>query len=243
MLLVSRLLLLPLTIIAGACAAIAQNPVVAFPKNYSIALDNGTVTVIRAHYGPHEHVGVHDHSAFPTIYVYLTDSGPVHFTHDENPPFELNRPPVSKGAYRVSPGRKERHSVDNLSDTTSDYLRIELKGLSVGSKSGFREFRGKAPTPPLVNGHTTEFQSATFDIERIICDPGKLYTIPSSNSPSLLVAFTSVNLSDPRADQHLNDGDIKWLEARHAVSILGTGTSATHLLRIIFKSPQKKPTS
>ena len=42
--------------------AIAQDPTVAYPKNYQIVLDNTDVTVLRAHYGPHESVGVHDHS-------------------------------------------------------------------------------------------------------------------------------------------------------------------------------------
>jgi hypothetical protein len=56
-----------------------QDPVTTFPQNYAIALYNGDVTVVRVHYGPHEHIAVHDHSKFPTIYVYLNDSGPVRF--------------------------------------------------------------------------------------------------------------------------------------------------------------------
>jgi hypothetical protein len=98
------LLLLPVAIGARACAAIVQDPMVAFPKNYSLALDNDVVSVIRVHYGLHERIGVHDHSKFPTIYVYLSDSGLVRFEHDEQPGIKLTRPPTTMGAFRVSPG-------------------------------------------------------------------------------------------------------------------------------------------
>jgi hypothetical protein len=120
MLCLPKLLLLSLAIGASAGTAIAQDPVIAFPKNYSFALDNDLVSVIRVHYGAHERIGVHDHSKFPTIYVYFSDSGSVLFEHDEKPPFRPTRPPTTIGAFRLSPGRIERHAVTNLSDTNSD---------------------------------------------------------------------------------------------------------------------------
>ena len=83
MLCLPKLLLLSLAIGASAGTAIAQDPVIAFPKNYSFALDNDLVSVIRVHYGAHERIGVHDHSKFPTIYVYFSDSGSVLFEHDD----------------------------------------------------------------------------------------------------------------------------------------------------------------
>ena len=89
--------------------------------------------MIRVHYGSHEKVGVHDHSAYPTVYVYLSDSPPVQFTHDEQPPFVLTRPPAKAGAFRLSPGRRERHSVENMGDTSSDFLRVELRQVPLGA--------------------------------------------------------------------------------------------------------------
>jgi hypothetical protein len=47
------------------------------------------------------------------------------------------------GAFRVSPGRLERHSVDNLSDLSSDFLRVELKHFPLGHLEN--AFRGHAP--------------------------------------------------------------------------------------------------
>jgi hypothetical protein len=92
----------------------AQDPVTTFPKNYSVLLDNSATEVIRAHYEPHEKLGVHDHSINPTIYVYLNDAGPVRFQHFEEQGFTLTRPPTMKGAFRVSPGRLENHTVENM---------------------------------------------------------------------------------------------------------------------------------
>src|ERR1700685_2233634 len=99
--------LLLLLSISAACPA--QDPVKAFPQNYKLVLDNAELAVLRDHYGPHEKVAVHDHSAFSTIYVYLNDSGPVRFEHrEEAEPFDLVRPPTHAGAFRISPGRIER---------------------------------------------------------------------------------------------------------------------------------------
>ncbi len=71
----------------GLHLAGAQDPTEAFPRTYQVLLENDAVSVIRVHYGLHEKVGVHDHSAYPTVYVYLSDPPPLRFTHDEQLPF------------------------------------------------------------------------------------------------------------------------------------------------------------
>ncbi len=47
--------LLPMTIFA-------QDPLKTLPNNYRSVFDNADLTVIRAHYGPHEKIPVHDPS-------------------------------------------------------------------------------------------------------------------------------------------------------------------------------------
>ncbi len=230
--------LFPLTVAVGAFTAIAQDPIATFPKNYSLALDNDVVSVIHVHYGPRERLGVHDHSKFPTIYVYLSDSGPVRFEHDEKPPFALNRPPTVKGAFRVSPGRIERHSVENLGDISSDFLRVELKQMPLGGS--VQPFRGKAPRGMLQSSRTVEFRSPELDIERVICERGAPCKIEASVGPSLLIAFSPVNLTEseraPR-DQSMRDGDIKWLQGSQPISVAASSSVPAHLLRITFKAP------
>jgi hypothetical protein len=234
-----KLLLLLFAIGAGAWTAIAQDPIVAFPKNYSLALDNEVVSVIRVHYGPHEHIGVHDHSKFPTIYVYLSDSGQVRFEHDEKPPFRLTRPPTTTGAFRVSPGRIERHAVENLSDQSSDFLRVELKQVPLGGS--LQPFRGKAPSSPLQSGRAVEFRSPEVDVQRVICEHGAPCNMDISAAPSLLIAFSSLKITENDAAEQgalMTGGDVKWVGGSRAVSIVAASSAPAHLLWITIKSGQ-----
>ncbi len=229
-------LLLAFSISAGASTTVAQDPIATFPENYSLALDNTIASVIRVHYGPHERIGVHDHSKFPTIYVYLSNSGPVRFEHEEQPPFALTRPPTTKGAFRVSPGRIERHVVENLGNTSSDFLRVELKQVALGGS--LPPFRGKAPRGPLQNSAVYEFRSPEVEVQRVICERGMHCKLDASASPSLLIAFAPLSVIGAEGTERgepMTDGDIKWVEGSHPVSVVAASSAPAHLLRIKFQ--------
>ena len=81
------LLVLPL-----ALRLCAQDPLSHLPGNYSLVFENQAVRVIRVVYQPHEKLEIHDHPSTPTVYVYLTDSGPVKFMHAEQRSFNATRP-------------------------------------------------------------------------------------------------------------------------------------------------------
>lgn len=228
-----RVLLLAVLGMLGSCGpnVAAQDPTVAFPRNYRVVLDNADVTVLRVHYGPHETVGVHDHSDHPTVYVYLDDSGPVRFVHEpEN--VILTRPPTHTGAYRVSPGRKERHSLVNLSDKPSDYLRVELKNVPLGALK--HEFRGSAPDT-LVQGTKVEFDDPKLRIERVVCDAGATCSLAADTSPSVLVAFSPSELLERgRAKIFAADSSVLWLAAGEVANVRGVKNAPAHLLRIVL---------
>jgi hypothetical protein len=219
----------------GSCGlrVAAQDPTVAFPNNYRKVLENADVIVLRAHYGPHETVGVHDHSDHPTVYVYLDDSGPVRFVHEpEN--VILTRPPTHTGAYRVSPGRKERHSVVNLTDKPSDYLRVELKKVPLGALK--REFRGSAPGA-LVQGTKVEFAEPALRIERVVCDAGATCALPAESAPSVLVAFSPSELMERGKPKVFPaDSSTLWLRAGETASVRAMSKAPAHLLRIVLPS-------
>ena len=170
------------------------------PPNYTTILENQTFRIIKVHYGPHEIVPVHDHPDTPTVYVYLNNSGPVRITHEEKDGTQstLVRPPTHTGAFRVSPGMLERHSIENLSDLPSDFLRVELLGSRPGDKAlafPSPDFRGPAPTDLTHNLTTTEFSSPKLTITRILCiDPTPCKTPPASAS-SVIVAFSNTTLT------------------------------------------------
>ncbi len=226
----ARYALVLLVAASAALPALSQDPLTAFPKNYHLVLDNPTVEVIRVHYGPHERVGVHDHSSFPTIYVYPSDSGPVRFAHDENPPFALTRPSIIKGSFRVSPGRAERHTVENLSDTSSDFLRVELKQIPLGS--GLPPFRGKPPEERTSGGSSTEYRSSRFTVERIVCNAADTCRLPHSELPSLLIAFSPIKLSG--SSEIVASGDVRWEQGQQAASVRSASGEPAHLLKITF---------
>ena len=217
----------------GSCglSVRAQDSAVAFPKNYRIVLENADVAVMKAHYGPHESVGVHDHSDHPTVYVYLDDSGPVRFVHEPEHVI-LTRPPTHAGAYRVSPGRRERHSVVNLSDKPSDYLRVELKKVPLGALT--REFRGSAPAT-LVQGTKVEYEASVLRIERVVCDAGATCALPKENSPSVLVTFSPAELVERRRKKMFPaDSSTLWLKAGESANVRATGERPAQVLRIVL---------
>ncbi len=213
----------------------AQDPVVAFPKNYSLALENSEVAVVRVHYGPHEKIGVHDHSKTPTVYVYLSDSGPVRFQHFEDADFTLTRPRTVKGAFRVSPGRLERHSVENIGDVSSDFLRVELKQISLGNAE--LHFKEKARIDLSETRTSVEFKTPLLEIERVVCREAAGCAVGASAGPSLVVTFTPSSITMVGAGktaERLPAGGVLWEPASQAITVKPNGEPAAHLLRIVL---------
>ncbi|MGH9573259.1 MAG: hypothetical protein ACRD40_07000 [Candidatus Acidiferrales bacterium] len=214
----------------------AQDPTVTLPKSYWQVFDNPALAVIHVHYDPHEKIPLHDHSKFPTIYVYLSDSGPVLFSHVEAHPFSYTRRPLKLGAYRISPGRIEKHYVENKGDIATDFLRVELKQLPI--KHFADEFRGQPPSSLAKNLDVTEFSNSDVAVERIVCVAGSSCEIKAASSPSLVIAFTMVQITDSRNVPHvtrLKTGAVKWVEAGNSLS-LRADSQAAHVLRILLPS-------
>lgn len=124
-----------MVVVGMAVGGYGQDPLKTLPKNYWVEFENAWVRVVQVHYGAGERVAVHDHPKTPTLYVYLSDAGPVRFVHRGGDNFTLTRKPVKVGQMRLSPGREETHGVVSLSKTASDFLRVELKTLPLGFAS------------------------------------------------------------------------------------------------------------
>ena len=226
-----RLRALALALIGCGLTARSQDPNAAYPRNYSIALETDEVTVMRVHYAPHEKLGVHDHSKNPTVYVYLNDAGPVQFQHFEEHAFALTRPPTNKGAFRSSPGRLEAHTVENLGDQSSDFLRVELKQVPLNKFT--QSFRGAAPRSLSHSGTTVEFKNPFVEVQRIIC-AAPACPAEKAGNPSVLVAFTSARFTlQGKQEKQLEPGTTLSLSRSDAFTIAPLGDSVAHLLRIV----------
>jgi len=216
-------------------AALSQSPQ-PLPKNYKTILDNHDLLVMRVHYGPHEFVPMHDHSAYPTVFVYLNDSGPVRIDHEPPASFSVTRPPTHTGAFRIAPGMKERHSVTNLSDLPSDFLRVELKTIPPGDLK--EATRGAVPSPLLPGTHV-EFQDAALEVDRIVCP----FAIGCEAAPiqarSLLIAITDLKMELAQGKHSLKSGEVVWLPVNAKKPLqLSPGAQALRISLLYPNSPK-----
>jgi predicted metal-dependent enzyme (double-stranded beta helix superfamily) len=178
------------------------------PLNYQTIYENDDLLVMHVHYGPREFIPMHDHTAFPTLFVYLNDSGPVKITHDTGDDPSVIRPPTHAGAFRLAPGMSERHSVTSQSNTASDFLRVELKKIPADDIKDV--FRGEVPATVTPGTHA-EFSDKALRIERIFCSEGPPCPLDRIADRSLLIALKAESLQTPNGPVLLNPGNLRWI--------------------------------
>jgi hypothetical protein len=104
----------------------------------------------------------------------------------------------------------ERHSVQSLSDTPSDFLRIELKEIP---KDDLKKVsRGEAPAQPI-SGTKDEFKDAALEVDRTVCPATATCTLPPSQDRAVLAAIVPMHASVAGKDHALQAGDVLWLPA------------------------------
>jgi hypothetical protein len=222
-------------IASGAIAVGAQDPLVTLPNNYRLIFDNSDVAAIHAHYGAHEKVPVHDHPSVATVFVYLNDSGQVRIDHPEaeGKVESVIRPPTATGAFRVVAGMAETHSIENLGDTSSDFLRVELKNVSLDTLK--EPFRGKAPQSVASSQDTIEFTAPGLQIERIICAGASPCPVKASFAPSLIVAISPVSFAATATPKEmLNTGSVRWLPSARSATVTAPANAPGQVLRILL---------
>lgn len=216
-----------------------QDPLQLLPNNYSLAFQNEFVRVIRVRYAANEKLPLHDHSDKPTIYVYLNDSGPVRFSHIEQHPFSLVRPPEKAGTFRFSPGRLEKHTVENLGAVASDFLRVELRQLPLGYPG--KSFRSPQEFDASHDCVRVEFDEPLIKIERVVAAAGHVTALESPHTRALLVALCPIVIQaggEASPSKRMDSGNVFWVQGRQAVRIRGREHSSPgHVLRILLPKP------
>jgi hypothetical protein len=174
-------------IVATSAWLCAQDPYKIAPNNYRLEFQNEYTRVSRATLRPGDKIPTHDHPAFSTVYVYLTDAGPAMFSHD-SPAFTVKRPAVQAGGIRINRGMKETHHVEYLGSAPSEYLRIELRN-----------------DPPLTERTTRlavnepgPFENAKLRVRRAACPAAENC---AAEFPSVMVSI------DKRTSQWVNRGE------------------------------------
>jgi hypothetical protein len=226
---------MPLLLASAAGVVSAQDPLELLPNNYRLAFENESVRAVRVVYAPMEKLPTHDHPKTPTIYVYLDDSGPVRFSHREEHPFSLIRPAEKAGAFRYSPGRLEKHQVENLGTSPSDFLRIELRQLRLGYEGA--SFRSSKIFDALQSGVRNEFERPLIRIDRVIAAAGDATELEAADTPALLIAFSPALIQPAPGRQgpgSLERGDVLWIDKGRSARVRTGGEAPAHLLRIVL---------
>ncbi len=126
----------------------------------------------------------------------------------------------------------ERHSIENLSDLPSDFLRVELLRARLGDKA--LEFRGPAPTDLTHNLTATEFSSPKLTITRRICTRPVSCTVPPTAAPSVLVAFSNTNITFAGKPTQLEADEVLAIPPNRPLRIFPAGPTPAHILQIAF---------
>lgn len=233
--------------VIGASLAVttvaAQDPLAVSPGAYRLAFENAWVKVVRVHYAPRAVIAPHFHTELASAYVYLNDGAPIVFKHEGLPYAAVTRPATKAGSFRVYKGLKEVHSVENATDTPSDFLRVEFKTEPVEEAT----LRGKffrdevAPTGTV---QQMQFENAQVRITRVVVAPGEGLELSAlTGEPSLIVTLTGTEVarvSSHGPDVHqLQAGLTKWLDAGGAVIVRGAAASPAEILRFAFKTPPR----
>jgi hypothetical protein len=222
-------------------SAAAQDPLKAAPQAYKLEFENEWVMVTRVHYGPREKIPEHFHTERASAYVYLNDGGPVVFKHIDLPYANVTRPATKAGSFRLYHGLKEVHAVENLTETPSDFLRVEFKTdpVNVASLRG-KFFREEVPAGESLS--KVQFENEQVRVTRlVIAARGKLDLTTEANTPTLLVALAPVAAQTRSAKGKagklaLATGKTHWLNAAQTQQWLNTNDSAAELLRFDFKT-------
>lgn len=211
----------------------------AVDQAYKREFENERVRVTRVHYKAHEIIETHDHPKLPTVYVYLSDSGPIQFIHTGEEKFTTVRPAVKAGGFRLGRSTNETHKVESLSDQASDFLRVELKDLEVD-----RAFRGRFPPEIKQTAKSSEkvgFENPQVRIVRVTCASRSVCPLAAQKSPYLLVAFTSSELKTAinegaLSDLNMRSGQTLWVESNDRLRLENPGNKPVRFLRIELKA-------
>ncbi len=215
----------------------AQDPLKVVPHAYKLAFENDWVKVVRVHYAPREKLPSHDHPQRGTIYVYLSDGGPVIFKHTGSIP--VTRPATKAGAFRMWSAVAETHEVENTSDLASDFLRVEMKTEPLNA----RTLRGRFPPQPRPTGENyqkIEFENEQVRVTRIVVAPQKRSDLAARLEPSLWVALSAaklkVSVKGKDARFSLDLGHVRWTEQGVEERIENLNEAEAEFLRFDFKS-------
>ena len=184
----------------------AEDPYRVAPGNYHFVFENEWARATRVTFNPHDKLPGHQHPPTPTtVYVYVTDGGPIRFNHvtgDNVAGMNIVRKPVLAGAIRFAHGAPETHTVEYLGDAPTEYARIELRTEPIDRP--VRDVRlPPEPADLSKSSRSVRFENGQVRIVHVTCAAGQ--ACPASEHAADPVVV--VTLSGPHR------GEIEWSPA------------------------------
>jgi hypothetical protein len=131
---------------------------------------------------------------------------------------------------------KERHSVTNLSDLPSDFLRVELKTIP---PDDLKEVTRGEVESPLMPGTHIEFEDPALHIDRIVCPFAMACEATPIQARSLLIAITDLKMEVAQGKHPLKSGEVAWLPVNAKKPLqLSPGAQALRISLLYPNSPK-----
>jgi hypothetical protein len=196
--------------------------------------------VTHVRYAPFAKLPAHAHTVSSSAYVYLNDSDPVTFIHENTTYGAITRPATTTGSFRLYHAVEDVHGVENPSAKPSVFLRVEFKTLPLDD----RTLVGRFPRVPTSAGQDlalVQFSNAHLRVSRIVLAAGHAMPLSTSTAePALLISLTDgrLELASGTATRHvaLVMGKEVWFDAGRHDQLKNAGTHDTEFLRFDIKA-------
>lgn len=223
-------LILAFSLSSPAFGQTVTDPVVTLPDSYKLQFENEWVKVTRVTYAPYAKLPEHAHTTWPAAYVYLSDAGPVIFSHTDKDYHDITRPAVKARSFRMNRAMQELHTVENTSELTSDFLRVEFKTDPRDPQTMRGRFYSE-PDPTGTRVERLQFDNEQVRVTRIILLPSqRVHVSTTATQPALFIAVTPATIVD------LGLGQERWLETNQSTDFVNRGNTAIELLRFDLKT-------
>jgi hypothetical protein len=174
--------------------------------------------------------------------LYLAEAGPVRFKHTGANPYALDRPPVKQGGFRLNPGVLEEHEVENISDTPTDFLRVEFKTIPFKRTT----LRGHFPPAQPDFWNMTQpgqiaFEDQNLRITRFGYAPGAKQVLSAATGRTAIdiaVRAGEAQLGGEKKTLHAGEA---WVAPATPTSVRNFGASQIEFLRVELKANNTNP--
>jgi len=188
----------------AASTGLAQDPAKVDPQHCKVEFENAQVRVLRWHSGPHDKGPMHEHPAY--VSIFLTD-GHTRLTLPDGKTKE-----VETKAGQTSWNEPQKHSWENLSDSATENIQVELKGKPVATRPAIQSALDPVKLDP--EHYKVEFENDQVRVVRWNYGPhykGTMHEHPAFVGVALTDIHLKITFPDGKTEErHPKAGATRW---------------------------------